>query len=166
MVSVSRLLRHLFSDRAAARRAFPPLVLRAIEAEIRAQESRHRGELRFAVEAALPVTHLARRLTPRQRALEVFERLRVWDTAENSGVLVYVLLADRSVDIVADRGIASRVPQAEWDAVCRAMSEAFRAGEFERGALEGLRRIGALLAKHFAARSRNVDELPDAPVIL
>ncbi len=161
-----RFLRHLFSDRAAARRAFPPSVLRAIEAEIKAQESRHRGELRFAVEASLPIAHLARRLTPRQRALEVFGRLRIWDTEENSGVLVYVLLADRSVEIVADRGIAARVPQPEWDAVCGAMSKAFRSGEFERGAIDGLRRIGALLGRHFAARTRNVDELPDAPVIL
>jgi uncharacterized membrane protein len=161
-----RFLRHLFSDRAAARRAFPPRVLRAIEAEIKAQESRHRGELRFAIEASLPIGHLARRVTPRRRALQVFEQLRVWDTEENSGVLVYVLLADRSVEIVADRGIASRVPQGEWDAVCRAMGEAFRGGEFERGALDGLRRVGALLARHFAAGPRKIDELPDAPVIL
>jgi uncharacterized membrane protein len=166
MVSASRLLRHLFSDRAAARRAFPPRVLRAIEAEIVAQESRHRGELRFAVEASLPVRHLARRASPRERALEVFGRLRIWDTEQNCGVLIYVLLADRSVEIVADRGIASRVPQAEWDAVCRAMSEAFRTGEFERGALDGLRRIGALLARHFPPGARDRDELPDAPVIL
>ncbi|MGH8748288.1 MAG: TPM domain-containing protein [Burkholderiales bacterium] len=161
-----RFLRHLFSDRAAARRAFPAPVLRAIEAEIKAQESLHRGELRFAIEASLPITHLARRLTPRERALEVFGRLRVWDTEHNNGVLVYVLLADRSVEIVADRGIAARVPQPEWDAVCRAMGEAFHAGDFERGALVGLRRIGALLARHFAAGPGNADELPDAPVIL
>lgn len=161
-----RLVRHLFSDRAAARRAFPPSVLHTIEAEIKAQESRHRGELRFAVEASLPLAHLARRLAPRQRALEIFGRLRVWDTNDNCGVLVYVLLADRDVEIVADRGIASRVPQAEWDAVCRAMGDAFRAGEFERGALDGLRRIGALLARHFPAGPQNDDELPDAPVIL
>ncbi|HUJ86367.1 MAG TPA: TPM domain-containing protein [Burkholderiales bacterium] len=161
-----RLLRHLFSDRAAARRAFPPSVLRAIEAEIKAQESRHRGELRFAVEASLPIAHLARRLTPRARALEVFGRLRVWDTQDNSGVLLYVLLADRSVEIVADRGIAARVPQAEWDAVCRAMGEAFRAGEFERGALDGLRRVGALLGRHFPPAPSKRDELPDAPVML
>ena len=166
MVNALRLLRHLFSDRAAARRAFPPHVLRAIEAEIKAQESRHRGELRFAVEPSLPLWKLARRPAPRQRALEVFGRLRVWDTEHNSGVLIYVLLADRSVDIVADRGIAARVPQAEWDAVCGAMGEAFRAGEFERGALDGLRRIGALLARHFAAGPGNPDELPDAPVML
>lgn len=166
MVNALRLLRHLFSDRAAARRAFPPHVLRAIEAEIKAQESRHRGELRFAVEPSLPLWQLGRRPAPRQRALEVFGRLRVWDTEHNSGVLIYVLLADRSVDIVADRGIAARVPQAEWDAVCGAMSEAFRAGEFERGALDGLRRIGALLARHFAAGPRNPDELPDTPVML
>ncbi|MGH8747240.1 MAG: TPM domain-containing protein [Burkholderiales bacterium] len=165
-MSVLRFMRHLFSDRYAVRRAFAPRVLRAIEAEIKAQEARHRGELRFAVEASLPLAHLARRSTPRQRALEAFARLRVWDTEHNNGVLVYVLLADRSVEIVADRGIAARVPQPEWDAVCRAMGDAFRAGEFERGALEGLRRIGALLARHFAAGPDSANELPDAPVVL
>jgi uncharacterized membrane protein len=165
MTTIARWLRHLLTDRFALRRAFPRSTLQAIEAEVRAQERRHRGELRVVVESSMPFVDVLRGVTPRRRAGEVFTRFRVWDTEDNSGVLVYLLLADRDVEIIADRGLAARVPQAGWDRVARAMEGAFRAGEFERGALAGVRAIGDLLATHFPRHPGDTNELPDAPVV-
>jgi len=120
---VMRALKHLFMPGWLARRAFGPASVRAIERAIKDSERRHRGEIRFALEGPLHVTHL--RHSARQRARLVFALLDVWDTEENTGVLIYVQLVDRAIEIVADRGIAKRVPQAEWDAICRAMERAF-----------------------------------------
>ena len=150
----------------AWRRAFPQATLDAIEAAIRESETRHGGEIRFAIENGLPAFRVWRGTTGRHRALEVFSFLRVWDTEHNSGVLVYLLLADRDIEIIADRGIDARVDPAAWKAVAQAMEAAFRQGEFERGVLEGIRQIGALLATHFPPGTRNPDELPDRPVIV
>ena len=165
-MAMARWLRHLVTDRFALRRALPRRTLEAIETEIRAQERGHRGELRVVVESSMPLLDVLRGVTPRRRATEVFSRLRVWDTEENSGVLIYLLLADRDVEIIADRGIAARVQQAEWDRICRAMEETFRAREFERGVLEGVRAIGRLLSAHFPPRPADANELPDRPVVL
>jgi uncharacterized membrane protein len=162
----NRWHRHLIHGRAALRRAFPAATLRAIEAEVRVQEARHHGELRFAVEASLPLRALLRGGSARERALELFGRLGVAGTRARSGVLLYVLLAERAVEIVADRAIAERVPQIEWQRVCEAMQARFRAGEFEAGAIEGVRAIGALLAQHFPAAGDNPNELPNRPVVL
>jgi uncharacterized membrane protein len=147
-------------------RAFPRAALKRIEAAIRQSEAAHRGELRFAVEAGLDLLPVLRGLTPRQRALDVFSRLRAWDTEENSGVLIYVQLLDRDIEIVADRGISAKVGQAQWDAICHRMEEAFRARRFEAGVLEGITEVTTLLTTHFPARSENPDELPDRPVVL
>lgn len=159
-------IRHMFTPPWAVCRTFPKLALQAIEAAIRASETSHDGEICFAVEAHLTPRDLWRGLSPRQRAIEVFSNLRVWDTEHNSGVLIYLLLADRDVEIVADRGIGARVPPTTWQAICRRMEHAFREGRFEEGVLCGIQEIGTLLAAHFPASQENPDELPNPPVIL
>ena len=149
-----------------ARRAFSASVRDRIEQSIKASEATHRGEIRFAVEGGFALLPLFKGITPRARAVEVFADLRVWDTAENTGVLVYLQLVDRDFEIVADRGINARVRQEEWETICRRMEAAFREGRFEAGAISGLRDITALLARHFPARAENPDELPNQPVVL
>lgn len=165
-MKIKRIVKHLVAPDWIARRAFPRRTLDAIEAAIRASEKTHDGELRFAAEAGLHPLPLWRGQTARQRAQQVFAELRVWDTERNSGVLVYVQLVDRSIEIVADRGIAARVPQHEWDAICRRMEAAFREGHFEHGALNAIAEITALLARHFPPRGANANELPDRPIVL
>ena len=161
-----RIFKHLFTPDWVSRRAFPRAALDRIQEAIRESEKSHDGELRFAVEAGLHFLPLLRGATPRQRALEVFSMLRVWDTERNSGVLIYVQLVDRRIEIVADRGITARVDQAAWNAICRRMEESFRGGRFEEGALQGLRAISQLLAQHFPPQGPNTNELPDQPVVL
>ena len=131
---------------------------------MKASERAHRGEIRFAVEGPLHIAHLRR--SPRERARQVFGELGVWDTAENSGVLLYVQLVDRKIEIVADRGIAVRVQQAEWDTVCRAMERSFKAGQFEAGALDAIQSVTAILARHFPPGPTNPNELSDKPTVL
>ena len=165
-VSIGRILRHLMAPQWIATRAFPRAALERIEAAIKASEGAHRGEIRFVVEAALDLWPLLKGITPRERALEVFSQLRVWDTQENSGILVYVQCIDHDIEIVADRGISAKVPQAEWDAICCRMEETFRARRYEQGVLRGIEEITALLIRHFPSRGINPDELPDKPVVL
>lgn len=166
MVNFKRLLKHLFFLPGAQQHAFPASVLKAIEDEIGASEVLHRGELRFAIEAALPLSAILRGLSGRARAIELFSQLRVWDTEHNSGVLIYLLLADHDIEIVADRGISARVDQREWEQITHAMEEAFRAEQFEQGALTGIRAITTLLAHHFPPDGDNPDELSNRPVLL
>jgi uncharacterized membrane protein len=165
-MSFARVMRHLFALPWLVKRAFPQHAIERIEAAIGASEKRHRGEIRFAVEGALDFLPVARGASPRERALEVFSLLKVWDTEENTGVLVYVQLVDRDIEIVADRGIAKRIAQAQWDAICQRMESAFREGRFEEGAAAGVSEIGELLAAHFPASGQNADELPDRPTLL
>ena len=148
-----------------ARRRFGERVLDAIEAAIRATESQHSGEISFAVEAALEFGELWRGGSVHERAIEVFSELRVWDTAANNGVLIFLLLAERNVEIVADRGAAARIGPEDWERVCRTMEEHFRAGRFEEGAIGGVQSVGALLAQHFPATSGSTNELRDRPVV-
>jgi len=148
------------------RTAFPKRALKAIESAVRESETRHDGELRFALEGALGFGQLWRGVTARQRAVELFSQLRVWDTEHNSGVLIYVQLADRRVEILADRGINARVGAGTWQRICADMERAFGAGRFEAGAIAGVQAIGRLLEQHFPAQGANPDELPDAPVVL
>jgi uncharacterized membrane protein len=161
-----RALRHLFSDQWSVRRAFPASAMRAIRNTIGEQEGRHGGELRFAVEASLPLRQLWRGQTARGRAVELFGQLRIWDTEHNNGVLIYLLLADRSVEIVADRGISGKVGGAEWEIICRRMRRAFADGCFEKGVNSGIVEIGDLLARHYPAADSHSNELPNDPVIL
>ena len=166
MISL-RALRHLCVPDWIARRPFTPGVLKKIEQAIKASEQAHDGELRFAVEASLPLHYLIpKSRKARERAEDLFSLLRVWDTERNSGVLIYVQLVDRRIEIVADRGIAAKVEQAEWNAVCREMEQAFSAGRYAEGALQAVERTTSLLAKHFPARAGNPNELPDKPVVL
>src|SRR5512141_2609611 len=144
-----RFFRHLATDDGSVRRRFSNAALARIEAAIADGEKRHRGQVRFAVEPSLPLPRVVQRLTPRERALEVFGLLRIWDTAENCGVLVYLLLADRDVEIVADRGIHGCVGAAAWATICRKMEAAFRAGRYAEGVEAGLADINALLAQHY-----------------
>jgi len=159
-----RVLRHLLIPHWHARRPFTPAVLQRIEKAIQQSERSHRGEIRFALEAALPPSLL--KITTRKRAEQVFGELGVWDTEENSGVLIYVQLVERAIEIVADRGIARLVPQAEWDALCRAMEKQFRDGNHLQGSLDAIAAITAILKRHFPARAANPNELPDAPAVL
>ena len=165
-MSPGRTLRHLFSTRWGTRRRFTAEVLARIEAAIAAHEGRHAGEIRFAIETAFDLPELWYGTTPRERALLVFGHLGVWDTADNNGVLIYVLMADHDVEIVADRAIAGRVPQGDWDAVCHEMEAHFRAGRYAEGAEAGIGGVGALLARHFPGQGGDLNEQPDAPVIL
>ena len=165
-MDLKRVIRHAFAPDWLVYRRFPRAALKRIEAGIRESETMHTGELRVALEASLDFMPLIKGVTPRQRAHELFSRLRAWDTEHNSGVLVYLQLVDRDIEIIADRGIAAKVGQAQWDAICRRMEREFRARRFEQGVLDGIQEIGALLARHFPARGANPDELPDWPVVL
>jgi uncharacterized membrane protein len=173
-MKLTRLLKHLLAPQWLARRAFPTGTMQAVEAAVANAERRHVGELRFVVEAGLPIDELWHDRSARDRAVEVFSRLRVWDTEHNSGVLIYVQLIDRRVEIVADRGISAKVDQLAWDAICRGMELAFIAGAYSRGSLEAVESIGKLLATSFpaspgsadSAASADVNELPDRPLLL
>lgn len=165
-MGMARILKHLVLPSWIVRRAFPAGAMASIERAIRDAEKSHLGEIRFAVEATLDFGALLRGQAARERAIEVFSALRVWDTEHNSGVLIYLLVADRDVEIVADRGIAAKVGQEEWEAICRSMEAAFREGKFEAGVIAGIREVGALLARHFPAQGFDPDELPDRPVVL
>jgi uncharacterized membrane protein len=165
-MNLRRIFRHLFLPQWSIGLAFPRRVQQAIEQAIAASEKRHDAELRFAVEAGLPLAALLRGQTSRQRAVEVFSQLRVWDTENNSGVLIYVQLIDRKVEILADRGINALVPQIEWDAICRRIEQSYRKGDFEQGTLAAIEEITVRLARHFPPRETNPNELPNRPVVL
>lgn len=165
-MNLRRLIKHLTIPDWLARRGFSASDLAAVTAAVGDSERRHRGELRFVIEGALPVAALLRQVTPRQRAVELFSELRVWDTADNSGVLIYVQLIDHQVEILADRGINARVEQAEWDAICREMETAFRLHQWGGGAIHAIERASDLLAKHFPAGEHNPNELPDSPLVI
>jgi uncharacterized membrane protein len=145
---------------------FDEAAMKAIEAATAAGERTHRGELCVAIEAALPPARVLRRLTPRERAMEVFAQLRVWDTEENCGVLLYLLLADRAVEIVADRGIHRKVGDAQWQAICTALEADFRAGRCADGVVKAVERMSAVLAEHFPRGEGDTNELPDRPTVL
>ena len=165
-MNCKRLLKHLALPPWLVGRSFTPATMQAIEAAIANSERRHLGQIRFAVEASLELAPLWRGMTGRERAVEVFANLRVWDTEHNNGVLVYLLLADRDVEIVADRGIHAAVGAAAWEEICRAMEGALREGQFETAVVQGIEAIGVLLATHFPRHTPGANELPDAPVVL
>jgi uncharacterized membrane protein len=166
-MQVGRAIRHLFATHWSTGRRFTPAVLAGIEASVSQVEAQHAGEIRFVIETALHPADLWRDLAPRARALQLFSQLRVWDTAQNNGVLIYVMLADRDVEILADRGLSARVPQAEWDEICREMQRHFRSGDFARASVAGVQHVGRLLARHFpSAGGAGANELPNQPVLL
>ena len=170
MPGISRFLRHVLTPAWLVRRKFPPTLLEQIGRRIGELERSHPGEVRFVVEHALELGDVLSGLTPRERALEVFALLRVWDTEHNNGVLVYVLHAEHAVEIVADRGLARCVAQTEWDALCRDVQTEFRAGRFGPGSLAAIDGAARLLERHFpghaAGRAPGRNELPDQPLLL
>ncbi len=166
-----RLLRHSLAAHWRTRLRFPAEALDAIELSVARAERSHAGQIRFAIETALHPMQILRDLTPRARAVEVFSALHVWDTEHNNGVLIYVQLADRIVEIVADRGIGAHVSAAEWEAVCRLMEGHFRAGRFKDGAVAGVEAVGMLLSRYYpgagaSAEAESNNELPDRPALL
>ena len=162
-----RILKHRWLDESDTRRALGPEALARIEARVRASESRHHGEIRVCVEAGLPLSYLWQRLSARDRALTMFGKLRVWDTEGNNGVLIYLLLAERAIEVVADRGLAQQVPPEHWQQIVAGMREAFRGGRFEEGLMRAVDAVDEQLARHFASdgSALNPNELPDAPYL-
>ncbi len=165
-MGMERIARHLMATRWAVNRVFPRDALIAIDRAIKESETEHRGEIRFAVEGALHIDPLLRGQTARERAIDVFSQLRIWDTEGNNGVLIYLLLADRDVEIVADRGIDAKVGPQEWEKICRNMEAAFRQGDFEGGVVGGIQEVTRHLAEHFPPVGGDRNELPDSPVVL
>jgi uncharacterized membrane protein len=167
MGRVMRILKHRWLDETDLRRALPEAALGRIEARVAASESRHSGEIRLCVEAGLPLSYLWRGLRARDRAIAMFGKLRVWDTEHNNGVLIYLLLAEHAIEIVADRGLNRHVGAAQWQALIAPMREAFRAGRFEVGLNEAIDAIDGLLRGHFplAEGQVNPDELPNRPYL-
>lgn len=161
-----RWIRHLAAV-SRVKRLFPRSALQAIHKAIAAGEARHSGQVCFAIENSMPLRDLVRNRTARERAHEVFAHLRVWDTEHNSGVLIYVLLAERAIEIVADRGIAARVDQRQWQAICDRMRDRFVNEAYEQGAIEGINAVSDILAAHFpAGDGKHANELSDEPFIL
>ncbi|KIZ47415.1 MULTISPECIES: TPM domain-containing protein [Rhodopseudomonas] len=165
-MGIRRIGKHLLTTRRRVHKAFPPRAFDAIEQAIKASEATHSGQIRFVVEGALDGAPLFRDQPARERALDIFSQLRIWDTAHNNGVLIYLLLADRDVEIVADRGIDAHVSAESWEQICKAMEAEFRQGNFEAGVLKGIDAITAHLARHFPGDDSDANELPDAPVVV
>ncbi len=165
-MKLSRWFKHALTPSWLATHRFGPTLSAEIGAAVMLAEAGQRGELRFVVEGPLPFAYLWHDRSARQRAADLFAQLGVWDTAENSGVLIYVQLVDHSVEIFADRGISAKVPQADWNAVCREMETAFKAADYRGGALAAIHSVGHLLTTHFPGDEENPNELADQPVLL
>jgi hypothetical protein len=165
-MNLGRFYRHAVSGLWSIRRAFPADAMVAIEREIRATEATHQGEIVFAVQGSLDFRCLWQGMSARERAIEVFSDLRIWDTEHSNGVLIYLLLADRDVEIVADRGIHRRCGAEVWEDICGRMEAEFRAGRFEAGVLLGVRTVGERLARHYPGDGTNPNELGDKPVVI
>lgn len=165
-MNIQRIVRHLLVTDGQVRKAFPPSTLNRIEQAIKASEVNHAGEVRFAVEGGLDGAPLFKGQSARDRAIELFSQLRVWDTQHNTGVLIYLLLADRAVEIVADRGIAAKVNSQAWSQICREMEAAFRQSNFDGGVLRGVQAVTQHLVLHFPLCGSDGNELADQPVLL
>lgn len=164
---LTRLLRHRWAD-GRLRRVLTPEVLQRLGQRVAASERRHTGQIRICAEGGLPLSYLWRGASARERAITQFGKLRVWDTEHNNGVLIYLLLAEHAIEIVADRGLAQRVPEATWHTLVQRLGQALRAGQYEDGLTEVLANVSALLVAHFPASGHapGSNELPDAPVLL
>jgi uncharacterized membrane protein len=165
-MGIKRIGKHLVEHRWRVRRIFTPKVLDSIERAIKAGETMHSGQVRFVVEGALDGAPLFRDQPARERALDIFSHLRIWDTAHNNGVLIYLLVADRKVEIVADRGIDEKVGASGWAKICRDMEADFKAGNFEAGVIKGIEAVSRQLAAHFPRHGPGPNELPDKPVVI
>jgi len=165
-MGIGRVLKHLLEHHWRVRLVFTPKVLANIEVATRAGEATHSGQVRFVVEGALDGAPLFDDQPARERALDVFSHLRIWDTEHNNGVLIYLLLADRDVEIVADRGIDKKVGDAAWEKICHDMETEFKAGNFEAGVIKGIEAVSRQLAKHYPPGGAHPNELPDRPVVM
>jgi len=165
-MNFSRILKHFFYPGWWLRRDFPPQDLAKIESAIKASEAKHSGEIRFAIESSLPLKALWNDELMHERAIEVFSLLRVWDTEDNNGVLIYLLLADKKVEITADRNINKVVKQSDWQMICNVMEENFRKERFAEGVILGIEEISKLLEENFPAKENDKNELSNKPVIL
>lgn len=165
-MNIKRITKHLLLSHWRVNRDFPRQTLIAIENAIKASETSHVGEVRFVVEGALDGTPLFRGQSARERAIDVFAQLRIWDTEHNNGVLIYLLLADRDVEIVADRGIHEKMGSWGCEEICRGMETAFKQGNYEGGVVSGIQAVTRHLTKHFPATTAGRNELPDKPVVL
>lgn len=169
MQKLARLWRHRWSE-GQVHRTFPPEVLLRLERAVTASESLHTGQIRLCVEGGLPYSYIWRGASARERAVALFGKLRIWDTEHNNGVLIYLLLADHAIEIIADRAAARAVPQSTWDALVQEMQQSFQNHAYADGMERTLQRVSGLLAEHFprdthSARTPAADELPDAPVV-
>ena len=165
-MQIKRIVKHLLATHGQVKRAFPRDALSDIEQVIKASEAEHTGEIRFVVEGGLDGLPLFNGQSARERAIDLFSQLRVWDTHANSGLLIYLLLADRAVEIVADRGISAKVSAQEWNKICRQMEMDFRQSAYARGVVGGIQAVTHHLVTHFPADGRSGDELPNKPVLL
>jgi uncharacterized membrane protein len=165
-MGIKRIGKHLIEHHWRVRRVFPQVALDLIEQAIRAGEAMHSGQVRFVVEGSLDGKPLFSGQSARERALDIFAHLRIWDTAHNNGVLIYLLLADRDVEIVADRGIDAKVGSAGWDKICKAMEADFRGGNFSGGVIRGIQAVSQQLATYFPRHGAGPNELPDKPVVM
>lgn len=161
-----RLCRHLFILPNTVKKHFSEASMRRIEAAIASSEMTHSGEIRFAVELNLPVLDILRGKTAKKRAIEVFSQLQVWDTEQNNGVLIYLLLADHDYEILADRGIHHHVGNQGWEKISQEMEALFRDGRFEAGVLHGIAKISEQLVQRYPSAGENNNELPNAPFII
>ena len=164
---LKRIFKHRWLDESAARRALPPELLQRLTQRVAASEKRHTGELRICVEAGLPLSYLWRGATARERAVMLFGKMRVWDTANNNGVLIYLLLADRAIELVADRGLNQHVSTEEWRAIAQRLGAAIHEGRYEDGLTQAMQEVSALLVQHFPLvdGQPNPNELPDGPIL-
>jgi len=167
-MSLKRIMTHLNTPGRVVNKYFPPSSMHAIEEAIKNSEAKHTGEIRFAVESSLSMSELLGNKSARDKAIEVFSNLHIWDTEANNGVLIYLLLADRDVEIVADRGINAIVGNEGWETICKGMEKLFRDGKFEDGVLHGINEINAILTKNYPATEgkENPNELPNKPVVI
>ena len=165
-MNIKRITKHLLFPHWQVKRAFPRQTMIAIEQAIKASEAAHTGEIRFVVEGALDGTPLFKGQSARERAIDVFSQLRIWDTEHNNGVLIYLLLADRDVEIVADRGVHAMVGNWGCEEICRTMESAFKQGNYEGGVVSGIQAVTQHLIKHFPAAGDNRNELPDKPMVM
>ncbi len=164
--TTDKVFRNLFTTRFALTRTFPVRVLDSIEHAIKASETRHGGEIGFAIETSLDLPALIHGITPRDRAIKAFSDLGIWDTAANNGVLIYILLSERDIEIVADRGFEGIVAASEWESICQHIRQAFRQKQFEKGSLQAIEEVTQIIASHFPHTPRDVNELPNRPVVL
>ena len=165
-MSIKRIAKHLLLTHWQVNRAFPKDTHATIDRAIKASEAAHTGEIRFAVEGALDGTPLFKGQSARERAIEVFSQLRIWDTEHNNGVLIYLLLADRDVEIVADRGVHAKVGSREWETICRKMESAFKQANYEDGVVSGIQAVTQHLMRHFPASGAGHNELADTLMVL